>query len=323
MNLFLLTVPQIIYISAASFLAFILLAFFITAYVCYRMAFKVKKRNSDDLHFFPLGEQFDAIKGTLIKMVDEADKIPYEDVYITTKSNFKLHGRYYHTKDGAPLQIMFHGYKGHPIRDFSGGLNYALNNGFNVLLIDQRAHGKSDGRCLTFGIKERLDCKLWAEYATKRFGHQTKIILTGISMGAATVMMAADLDLPKSVCAIIADSGYSSPKEIITKTIKEMKLPAKIFYPFVRIGGIIYGGFDVEQTDAVTAIKGAKVPVFFIHGEEDRFVPCEMSLKCYNVCPSPKQLSTFKGAGHGLSYVVQFEEYDKRAQEFYKKHILE
>lgn len=290
------------------------------AYVCYRIAFLVP--DTSDPYDFPQGSQYQAVLPKMKAMTDAALALPCEDVWITARDGIRLHGRYYHFQDNAPLQIQFHGYRGNPFRDFGGGLLYAREQGCNVLLIDQRAHGQSKGTCLSMGIRERYDCLCWTEYAAARFGKDVPILLAGISMGAATVLMASALPLPENVKGIVADCGYSSPKAIMMVVLRAMKLPAPIVYPLTRLGGILFQGADMNAASPVEAVKHCKVPVLFIHGEDDRFVPCYMTLENYEACASEKMLVTVPGAGHGLCYVVDFEAYDRAAREFYRWTIF-
>ena len=148
----------------------------------------------------------------------------------------------------------------------------AWNSGYNLLLIEQRALGGSEGRTITFGIKEKYDCLSWINYAIERFGKDVKIILGGVSMGAATVLMASALDLPKNVKCISADCGYTSPEAIIRKVCREdMGIPDWLGFPFVRLGARIYGGFSILDGGAIEAVKQAKVPLMIMHGDEDDF----------------------------------------------------
>ena len=170
---------------------------------------------------------------------------------------------------------------------------------------------------ITFGIYEHRDCLLWAEKLRQELGEEIRIILTGISMGAATVVMAAGHPLPKQVIGVLADCGFSSPKEIIMEVIRQMKLPPVISYPFVKLGARLYGKFDLEAFSPLEALPKCQVPVIFFHGEEDAFVPCQMSRDMYEICPSRKQLVTVPGAGHGLSYPVAPEAYLDAMREFF------
>ena len=147
------------------------------------------------------------------------EKVPYEQVYITSFDGTKLAARYYHLSDSAALQIQFHGYRSTAVRDFSGGFQLAQKMGRNLLVVDQRASGKSEGTTICFGIKEKYDCLEWIKYALERFG-DIPIMLTGVSMGGATVLMASELDLPENVKCIVSDCPYTSPYEIIAREFK-------------------------------------------------------------------------------------------------------
>ena len=297
-------------------LAFLVVAFFVTIYICYLLTFAVKKKYTVDPFIGPNGQPYNDLSNAARTLIEDAIKIPFEDVYITTKDGLTLHGRFYEVNKNAPTQILFHGYKSVALRDFSGGMPLALECGCNALLVDQRAHGKSDGNDLSFGIKERYDCLEWINYVVNRLGDTSKIILTGISMGAATVLMSSELPLPQNVVGIIADSGYSSPKEIIIKVIKDIKLPTFPTYFFIRLSGKIYGGFDIEECSCVKALRKSKIPVLFIHGEADLFVPCDMSIKNYSACNSKKQILTVPSADHGLSYLTDNKKYCDTVKEF-------
>lgn len=286
----------------------------------YRFAFRfVDQRTTEERMEIPESEQYQKEKDWMTSLMKEMYEIPYENVTITSFDGLKLAGKYYHIQDGAPLQIMMHGYKSSPYRDFCGGHKSAQKLGMNTLVIDQRAHGNSEGHTLTFGIKERQDCLSWAKYAVKRFGNEQQIILTGLSMGAATVLMASELELPENVKGIIADCPYSSPKAIICKVGEYMKLPVKAMYPLVTLGARLFGHFNLNECSAVEAVKHTKVPILLIHGEDDRFVPCYMSKDIYASNPKMITLETFPDAGHGLSYILDCERYEKVTEKFVQK----
>ena len=136
-------------------------------------------------------------------------------------------------------------------------------------------------------------------------------------MGAATVCMAADKELPANVIGILADCGYTSPKKIIRKVIRDMGIPPALGYPFARLGAFLFGGFDLEAGSPEESLKNAKVPVIFYHGEDDAFVPCYMSRENYEICTSRKALVTVPGAGHGLSYPLDMERYLQTLRDFF------
>jgi len=281
----------------------------------YHMAFYASPRQRGKGIPLPGGEQYAAVKHITGPLAREMEALPFEQLYIRSRDALTLAGRYYHAADGAPLQIQFHGYRGSAMRDFCGGHKLARSLGHNTLVIDQRAHGESDGRTISFGVNERYDCLAWAEYAAKRWPG-TPILLSGVSMGAATVIMASELDLPANVRGVIADCPYASPERIIAKVCRDMHLPPAVALPFIRAGARVFGGFRLGDADAAQAVKNARVPVLILHGGDDRFVPCEMSAEIERANPGMVQRHTFPGAGHGLSCVVDGERYGRIVEEF-------
>lgn len=296
-------------------LFFILIIIGISFYA-YRMAFYAPKRVDEELYQLPMGPQYEKEHSNIITSINKMLEQPYEEVIITSFDGTKLFARYYHIEDNAPLQIQFHGYKSSAILDFCGGSYLARKMKHNALVVDQRSHGKSEGHIITFGIRERRDCLCWIQYARTRFGEHVPIILFGLSMGAATVLMASDLALPDNVKGIIADCPYSSPKEIIQKVCTDQKLPAKLTYPFVRLGALLFGHFNLEESSAVNAVAHTDIPILLIHGLEDRFVPWEMSDSIHKSCASAATLKTISGAGHGLCYLISPADYEKATMGF-------
>lgn len=291
-------------------IAAIFLLIFLTALICFFKVFYLPKHKpmGMDEYDIPEGEIYEPYREQLTSWMDEIRRMEREPVEVTSFDGLTLRGMYYEYEKGAMVELLFHGYRGNAERDLCGGVERCFALGRNVILIDQRG-GASDGRVSTFGIKERLDCLTWIDYAIKRFGADVKLVIGGVSMGAATVVMAAGEDLPKNVVCVMADCGYSSAKEIICLVMKKMHLPPKLLYPFVRLGGKWFGGFDLEETSPMEAVKRSKTPIVFIHGDTDDFVPHEMSQALYEACVSPKAIAIIKGAGHGLAYPVDKEAY--------------
>lgn len=289
------------------------------AYALYRLVFMVCRGKTLNARRVPKGEQYAAVRTRMLQLIDSAAAIPCEPVETKSFDGLTLRAKYYETAPGAPIQIMFHGYRSAGVRDFCGGLPQAIRDGYNILLVDQRAHGKSDGKCLTFGVLERRDCLSWIEYANARFGTKTSITLVGVSMGAATVLMASALELPANVTGIIADCGYSSPEAIIRKVSRDRKCPDRLLFPLVSLGAKLFGHFDPRSASAEEALRHCKIPVLFLHGEDDRFVPCEMSRINCAACASEKTLVTFPGAGHALSFLINEAKYTSATHDFLEK----
>lgn len=294
--------------------------FFTIVIVCL-FSFKItfyRSRKDDNIYNIPPGEDYQTQKDYFVSLIDNFNKISYEDVYITAFDGLKLHGRYYHCNDNSPIDICFHGYRGTGVRDFCGGTKTCFKSKHNVLVIDQRAHGLSEGKTITFGIKERYDCVAWIEYIVKRFP-QNKILLYGISMGATTILMASNLNLPQNVVGIIADSPFSKPDAIIKKVMSDMHLPVSVMYPLVYLSALIFGRFKLNSASATESVKNTKIPILLIHGKKDSFVPYEMSKEISSNAPSLFKLYECEGAEHGISYIVNEKEYENLVKKFLKK----
>ena len=292
--------------------AVLLAAVLLISYLAYRKAFYSSPRHRDEVLEVPHGEQYQKHAKRMGELIEMMRIYPYERVTVTARDGTHLVGRYIHVADGAPLQIQLHGYRGGPVRDFCGGNKLAREMGQNTLVIEQRAHGGSGSRTITFGIRERYDCLDWIHYAIDRFGEDTQILLTGVSMGAATVLMASGLDLPPQVCGIIADAPYSAPYDIIRLVCKDMGFPPTLAMPFVSLGARIYGHFNIRESSPVEAVRTARVPLLIVHGEDDRFVPCDMSresLVSAAEAGRDVKLLTVKNAGHGISFIEDPETY--------------
>ena len=308
---------------ALGIVLFLVLAAVGIAYLCYLMAFHVRKEQPEHTEEYPIpkGHIYEPFREQMVQWMKEVRAMPFEAVSITSFDGLQLHGKYYEYAPGAPIELMFHGYRGSAERDLCGGIQRSFRLGRSVLLVDQRASEGSDGHVISFGINEHKDCHTWVDFMVKRFGPDVKIILTGISMGAATVMMAAGKPLPANVVGVLADCGYSSPKAIIQKVIAQKGLPPKLAYPFVKLGARLFGHFDLEETSPVEALKHCKLPVIFFHGEEDDYVPCDMSRENYEACAGKRKLVTIPGAGHGLSYLVAPEYYLQQLQAFFGPYL--
>ena len=265
----------------------------------------------------PPGDDFRPYHQKMQALVDEMEKQPFETVTTRSRDGLLLYARYLHVRDDAPVVIQVHGYRSGGIRDFCGGNKIAREHGYNTLLIEQRAHGRSEGNTLTFGIRERYDILDWIRYLLDRFGSDTDIVLAGISMGAATVLMASELDLPENVKGITADSPYTSPEAIVRIVIRRNHLPDSVFFPLVDLGARLFGRTGLRSAGAIEAVRKAKIPVLLLHGTADRFVPYTMSEELRDACASPARLELFEGAPHGIGYILEPERYEKIILDFF------
>ena len=310
-------------IIACCTLILLVLAVRIVAFICYRMAFYADRKPSEEEYPIPEGEIYEPYREQMVAWMKETWEMPHEDMEIVSFDGLVLRGKYYECVPGGPIELMFHGYRGNADRDLCGGVQRCFALGRNTLIVDQRACGTSDGHVITFGIHESNDCHRWIAHLIKRFGPDVKIILTGISMGASTVMLAAGRELPEQVVGVLADCGYTSAQDIIKVVIEKMKLPPKLAYPFVKLGAKRFAHFNPDSDSPLEAMKRCKVPVMFIHGEDDDFVPCDMSRRNFEACAAPKKLFTVPGAGHGLSILVDKPGYMREIREFFDPLLAE
>jgi len=289
------------------------------SYVCFRIVFYVPPRKNvmgDEIEL-PEGAVYEVFWDKMRAWTLETRAMPHEELSITSFDGLTLRGKYYEYAPGATIELMFHGYRGSAERDLSGGVQRCFQLGRSALIVDQRCSGGSEGNVISFGINEHRDCLLWIEKMIQRFGPDVKIILTGISMGASTVLMAGGQKLPENVVGILADCGFNSAKDIIQSVMRQMGLPANLGYPFVKLGASLFGHFNLEETSAEEAVKNCRIPVIFFHGEADDYVPCEMSRINYEACASRKRLVIIPEAGHGLSYPVEPEWYLEELRRFF------
>ena len=279
--------------------------------------FPYKKR---DLSEFPTpdGEIYDPYKPQMIEWIKEIRAMDHRSVEITSDDGLTLRGKYFEYEKGAPIEILFHGYQGSAERDLSGGVHRCHVLGHSALVVDHRASGRSEGWVITFGAKESLDCLRWVDFVLREIDPEAKIILTGISMGAATVMIASSMKLPPNVIGVLADCGYTSTKDIIKKVIRDMRLPADLLYPFAWLGARIFGRFTPDSPSPIESMKKCTLPVIFFHGDTDDFVPHTMSEENFKACASEKKrLVITKGAGHGLCFPSDMDEYFTAMREFF------
>ncbi len=300
----------------------ILAAVFLGAlWMCFYLAFYAsRKEKHPEEYSLPKGKIYEPYHEQMLVWMKETEGFPCQEMEITSFDGLKLKGKFYKYSDTAPIEIMFPGYRGDARRDFCGAAQRCFALEHSALIVDQRACGQSEGHVISFGVNESRDCRMWIDHVIQTLGPDVKIILTGISMGAATVLITAGMDLPKNVVGVLADCGYSSAEAIIKKVIKvDMKLPVKIMYPLVRLAGKVYGGFDIEDATPNEAMKKCKVPVLLAHGDNDVFVPCTMSQENYENCQSEKKLVLVPGAGHCLCYPVDIKAYLGELKEFWER----
>lgn len=250
-----------------------------------------KMSGTDWEKYFPLMEER---KGFVLGQ-------PHEDVYLTSFDGLKLHATYFPGMEdgtGWPADvsgvkkavICFHGYTGEGLSNHIAIADYFLKKGYAMLMPDARAHGESEGEYIGFGCLDRKDALSWVNWLIGTCGDDVEIMLHGTSMGGATVLMASGLDLPCQVKGIVSDCGFTSPKEVFTHVLNHMyHLPA---FPAIQGADLLnkrLAGYGMDECNAKYEVQKAKVPILFIHGSSDTFVPVSMCHEIYENCASPKR----------------------------------
>lgn len=242
---------------------------------------------------------------------------PHEDVFIQSEDGLKLHATYFRREKKDKLVICFHGYTSEGMKDYIGLSDYYFKHGYSMLLVDERAHGQSEGTNIGFGCLDRKDALKWIAWAVNQCGEHVKILLHGTSMGGATVLMTSGLELPKQVKGIISDCGFTSPKHVFTHVLHSMyHMPA---FPIIQLADVMnkkIAGYGLDECNAAREVKKATVPILMIHGDADTFVPCDMCDEIFENCNSQKQKLIVKGAAHAESYYKDMAAYEHALDDF-------
>lgn len=253
------------------------------------------------------------------KSLTYINNLESERIYIESFDGVKLAASYYNNNSDTTI-LLFHGYRSDGKFDFACAVKFYIELGLNVLVVDQRANGESGGRLITFGIKERRDAVCWTKFINQKYAPKN-ILLSGVSMGATTVMMAANLGLPNNVRGIIADCGFSSAPDIIKKVAREaFKINAEPILPVLDLMCKIFGKFSLYETTTVKALSESNIPIFFIHGKCDGFVPCQMTQISYDAARAEKYICLVENADHGISFLVDTENIKTQISNFIKKY---
>ncbi len=259
----------------------------------------------------------------IIEGSDWIKEHPHDRVSIISHDKLKLYASVYEPDTPSKTCILlFHGWSSHPSFDFSCIVKVYVDMGHNVVVVDQRGHGESEGKYSCFGVKERYDVISWLRYIIGRYGNDVRVVLDGISMGASTVMMAAGLEeLPKNVTGIIADCGFTSAYDQFVHIIKKWyNLPPFPFIYSVDLIAKAVAGFAFREVSTDEELKKSTLPLLILHGADDDFVPLKFSRRNYEASASKdKKLIIIDGAGHGTSYIVDEENCKRELKEFLSK----
>lgn len=301
-------------------LGFFVLAAFIWALASY-LAFRTAIARRPDVPFEVLEKMPDTawcrFKKEIREGISWVESMPKTTLTTLSHDGLKLYATLIEHENPRATLLMFHGYRSSGMNDFSCATRFYYSLGFNLLIVDQRAHGRSEGKYIGFGATERFDCQTWAHLIYERYGKDLPILITGISMGGATVLMASSLELPENVAAIISDSAFTSPADILSHVIrKDYHINPSIIMPFMNMWSKALAKYSFYEVSAEDTVKKAKIPILFIHGLSDDFVPSEMSKRSFEACVSKKDSVFVEKAGHGESYLVDKERCEATLKQF-------
>lgn len=244
---------------------------------------------------------------------------PHETVHITGFDGEQLVGHWFACKNAKRIVVAMHGWRSSWDHDFGTIYPFLKKNGCSVLCAEQRGQGSSGGAYIGFGMLERFDCREWIKWVNSRCDGKLPLYLAGVSMGAATVLMTAGLELPENVRGIVADCGFTSPNAIWRHVAKN-----NLHMNYGIRAGVLdtfcHKKIQLKTGDYSTlqAMQHCKIPVMFVHGTKDHFVPVEMTYENYEACAAPKRLLIVPGADHGMCYFMEKERYEKMLTEFWE-----
>ena len=249
------------------------------------------------------------------------EKSNYSDKYIESYDKLQLHS-YVVTQNSNKWAIVVHGYGGSG-KLMSDKSKYFYDMGYNVLIPDLRGHGKSEGDYIGMGWKDRLDIISWINFIIKE-NPNAEIVLHGTSMGAATVLMTSGENLPSNVKAIVADCAYTSAWDEFSYQLETyLKVPSYYILNVTNMVTKLKAGYSLKEASALESVKKATVPILFIHGDKDKFVPYSMMDKLYDATNSPKEKLTIEGGEHANSDLVSPFLYWLTLEDFLNQYVTQ
>ena len=249
------------------------------------------------------------------------EKSNYSDKYIESYDKLQLHS-YVVTQNSNKWAIVVHGYGGSG-KLMSDKSKYFYDMGYNVLIPDLRGHGKSEGDYIGMGWKDRLDIISWINFIIKE-NPNAEIVLHGTSMGAATVLMTSGENLPSNVKAIVADCAYTSAWDEFSYQLETyLKVPSYYILNVTNMVTKLKAGYSLKEASALESVKKATVPILYIHGDKDKFVPYSMMDKLYDATSSPKEKLTIDGGEHANSDLVSPFLYWLTVEDFLNQYVTQ
>ena len=236
-------------------------------------------------------------------------ELPFEEISVEAGDGLTLRAELLRGSGTGVTVMFFHGYKSEPACDFAAMYDFYRSQGHDLIYVHMRAHGKNDGEYIGFGALDRYDVVRWTDRAAELFP-DNDIYLHGMSMGAASVLQSMDLELNKNVRGLIADCGYSDLSTVFRNLVGKLYHLPVMFVDVFEYVNLLKAGYDFKEASSVRSVSAARIPLVYICGDSDRYVPKDMAMQIYNACKSPKRLLLVPGAGHAASYMCAKDEYE-------------
>ena len=248
-----------------------------------------------------------------------------QDLFVESYDGKRLHAQLLRREGACGTIALFHGYHSNWNIDFSAVIPFYYAQGYNCLIVDQRAHQQSGGTFLTFGVRERYDVLSWVTYLSQMLGQEHPIFLDGLSMGATAVLLASCFEFPANVRGVIADCGFTEPYDEMRHVLKSHGrwIPAGFVLFWVGVATRLLAGYGLHEADTRLSVAASRYPVLFIHGTGDDFVPCRMSEEAYADCTAEKELLLVEGAKHACSYLDDRPRVQSALENFLERHLKE
>ncbi len=281
----------------------------------YRVAFVRNEEEHADIN--TLGKPWGTYLEQITEGIEWLHRHTNETARITSFDGLKLSAWVVGQENARGTVLMCHGYRSRGFLDFSCAFEFFYEQGLNLVVIEQRACGNSEGKTITFGINESRDVRAWVDWAQERFGAEGPLILAGVSMGCAAVIMSIATGLPDGVSGIIADCGYTSAWRQLAYVLKrDYGLPP---FPVLHLVNLLFKrrtGCDLREPDTLPILRECDIPVLFIHGGADRFVPTDCSIEGWRACAADKDILIVEGAAHATSAIADPKQYRKKVKTF-------
>ncbi|MBO7368787.1 MAG: alpha/beta hydrolase [Clostridia bacterium] len=300
-----------------------LLLFILSYYICNENLFRrffgraetdIDKRALRDTHYNPVREKMLAVTERLAAMEKT-------EVYITARDGVKLCADFYDRGSDTTI-IFFHGFHGIPAHNFGVMIEFFINQGYDALVVDERAHYRSGGKLFSYGYHEQYDVLDWIEFAAS-YERTVNVFLYGSSAGAAAVGLSSDKIENEKVRGAVSDCGFVSTLELVNNICKNKRLPEFIFIDYFRKNAKKRMGLDMENAKVTDSLRNARVPFLFVHGNKDDIAPPLGSKELYDSCGSEKEIYFVEGAGHTTATVFGGEDVSEKILNFTKKYSKE